>query len=428
MRTKIPFQEENFYLKTGAQIAIFSILTIIFLVRGSISILRPVDVIALVLFNALIWCRRPLAADRPWLGVHVYLGLQGLLACWLYTRDVNFGHLFLLIYVQALLLAPLRSRLVWIILFFSALVGGNFFLHPEPDVEMTPALRLWVFGTIIIFITFMVIHYNRARTREKEIDNLLVELSHSYRRLQDYAEKVETLTIEEERNRISRELHDAIGHRLTTSLVQLEGALQLIRQHETQRATTMLGNVHEQLYGGLDELRDTLHALRTPKVTDGNLTHMLQRLADAFTIPAHARIHTRLPDELPSKLSSNQCLTIYRAAQEALTNAAKHARARNVWIALDCRSDQLILTVRNDGRDFSRPSESGGYGLQGMRERAAQLDGTLMVNKSEDGGTLLTLSLPLQPTRRLDMSEERLALDLEEIVAKQEKGDGANYV
>ena len=63
-----------------------------------------------------------------------------------------------------------------------------------------------------------------------------------------------------------------------------------------------------------------------------------------------------------------------------------------------------------------------------MRERAAQLDGTLKVNRPEEGGTLLTLTLPLQPTRRLDVSEERLALELEEIIAKQGKGDEENNV
>ena len=187
------------------------------------------------------WCRRPLAADRPWIGVHLYLALQGLLAYWLYTRDVNFGYLFFLLYVQAILLAPLRSRLAWIALFLSVLVGGNFYLHPGPDVEMTPVLRLWVFGTILTFITLMMISHLRAQRKGKEIEDLLVDLSDSHRRLRDYAEKVETLTLVEERSRISRELHDAIGHRLTASIVQIEGARHLIGQHKTQQATTMLG-------------------------------------------------------------------------------------------------------------------------------------------------------------------------------------------
>ena len=274
----------------------------------------------------------------------------------------------------------------------------------------------------------MIISQLRAKRKEREVEELLVELSHSNRRLQDYAEKVEALTLVEERSRISRDLHDAIGHRLTASIVQIEGARHLIGQYKTQQAATMLGNVHEQLHEGLHELRDTLSALRGPKVTGISLTHMLQRLADEFTLPAHAKVHTSLPDALPPNLSNSQSMTIFRAAQEALTNTAKHAQAQNVWIALDSRTDRLILTVRNDGRDFSPANGSAGYGLRGMRERAAQLGGTLMMTRPAEGGTLVTLALPLYTERERDMSEEWLASDLEEIAAMHGNGDGAKHV
>ncbi len=389
--------------------------------------LRPPDLMLLLLFNALLWCRRPIAADRPWLGVHLYLALQGLSACWLYARDVNFGFFFFILYVQAILLARHRSRAVWIVLFLSALVGGNFYFHPEPELLMTPLLTLWVFGTILVFVTLMLINQMRAQRKGKEIEDLLVELSRSHRRLRDYADKVEALTVVEERNRVSRELHDAIGHRLTASVVQIEGALHLMRQYKTQQATRMLGNVHEQLQEGLHELRETLHALRTPKVTERNLTLMLQQLADGFTMPAHAKVHTQLSDALPPSLSDSQSMTVYRAVQEALTNTAKHAQARNVWIALDSRGDSLILTVRNDGLDFNPSDLSAGYGLQGMRERAAQFGGALDVTRPEEGGALVTLTLPLQTERGRAPSEDCLPLDLEEIAALHGNGDGANY-
>ena len=120
-------------------------------------------------------------------------------------------------------------------------------------------------------------------------------------------------------------------------------------------------------------------------------------------------------------------MTIYRAVQEALTNTAKHAQARNVWIALDSRRDGLILTVRNDGLDFAPSNRSGGQGLQGMRERAAQFGGTLEVTKPEEGGTLVTLTLPMQTKRRRDMSEAYPPLDLEEIAAIQGNGGSAKH-
>ena len=427
MNMKRLFQDENFLLKGGAQLVILSTLGLIVVTRGSLSMLRPPDLALLLLFNALIWCRRPLAADKPWLGVHLYLALQGVFACWLYSRDVNFGLFFFILYVQAILLARRRSRPVWIGLFLSALVAGNFYFHPQPEVLMTPVLTLWVFGTILAFVTLALFNQLRAKRKEKEIEDLLRELSRSHRHLRDYAEKVETLTAAEERNRISRELHDAIGHRLTASVVQIEGALHLMRQHKTQQAATMLGNVHEQLHEGLHELRDTLHALRTPKVTERNLTLMLQRLADGFTTPAHAAVHTRLPGALPPSLTGSQSMTVYRAVQETLTNSVKHAQARNIWIALENRGGSLVLTVRNDGLDFT-PSDCGaGYGLQGMRERAAQFGAALDVTRPAQGGALVTLTLPLQTETERALSEDRLASELEEIAALYENRDGVEY-
>lgn len=131
------------------------------------------------------------------------------------------------------------------------------------------------------------------------------------RRLQDYAENVEALTIAEERSRISRDLHDDIGHRLTASIVQIDCARHLLGQYKTQQATRMLGNVHEQPHGALHELRNTVHALRSPEVTESSLTVLLQRLADEFTLPAHAKVHTSLPEALsPSPLTSRHLMRV----------------------------------------------------------------------------------------------------------------------
>ena len=428
MNTKQFFQDENFLLKCGAQIVILSTLILIIVARGSQVTLRPLDLLALLVFNALVWYRRPIAGDRRWLGVHAYLGLQYLIVCWLFTQTVYWGFLLFIVYVQAILLARQRGRLVWIALILSVLAAGNFYLHPEPDAQLTPVLRLWVFGSFLGFVTLMIINQLRARRMGEEVEQLLVELAHSNRSLQDYAERVKALTVVDERSRISRDLHDAIGHSLTASIVQIDGALHLIRQHKTQQATKLLGNVHEQLHRGLHELRDTVHALRSPEVTENELPSMLQRLADEFTMPANAKVHTSLPDALSPSPSSGMSMTIYRTAQEALTNAAKHAQARNVWIALDNRRDKLMLTVRNDGRDFDPSEGAARYGLLGMRERAAQLGGSLSVIKPEEGGALVTLALPHPREKKRDMSEECLAWDLEEIATPHGNEDGANHV
>ena len=405
MNTKF-YQDEKTLLRIGAQFLILFVLGFIIAARGSLS-MRPLDVIALLAFNLLVWGRIAIAAEPPWLGVHLYLALQNLLAFWLFTQELIFGYLFYIPYAQAIILIPHRGKLVWMILSSALFLGGNYYLHPDTDVVVTMFTREVLGSAIFVFVTLMMVNIVRARRDEKEIRHLLAELSHAYYRLQEQAEQVEVLAASEERNRISRDLHDALGHRLTAAIVQTEGALRLLGQQKRQRATKMFENVHEQLCEGLHELRATLHALRTPEVTGGNLTHALQQMADAFAAATNITIHTRLTDALPPSLSDAQYETIYRVAQEALTNTEKHARAQNIRMALDSASNALILTVRNDGLDFY-PSNGEGYGLQGMRERASQLGGTLHVTKPPEGGTLLTLSLPRQTEMKRSMSEKRL--------------------
>ena len=360
--------------------------------------LSPVDVVALLSFSLLIWCRRPVAGSRPWLGVHPYLALQTLILSYLIVQDINFGLLFFILYVQAIILVPGRSKLAWMLLFVSVVTAGNFYLHPGPGVVVTPAVRAWAFQGFLSFVTLMIFHQQRAKRKSEEIGRLLEELSHSHRRLQEYAEKAELLAAEEERNRISRELHDSLGHRLTNSIVLVDSLPILLNVNGMQRAFSAIDNVSDELHQSLSDLRATVHAVRTPNMITGgkSLPYLLQELSDEFAARNSASVWTQLPDRLSPPLSDDQRLEILRVAQETLTNTQKHAQAQNLYLTLKHAGNELILTVRNDGRDFAPHNGGTTYGLQGMHERAVQLGGAVTVEKPDEGGTLVTLTIPLE--------------------------------
>ena len=385
-----------------------------FAARGSLSMPRPVDQIALLLFNLLIWCRRPLAKDRPLLGVHLYLALQTLLISWLLVQDVLFALLFMILYVQSLLLASGRAKLAWTLLIFSVAAFGNFYLHPEPGFVDTPLVRVWTFCSLMIFIALMIFNQLRAKRRGEENQRLLEMLSTSNHRLQEYAARVEALAAEEERNRISRDLHDALGHRLVTSIVLIENLPHLLCENRTQHAISAVDDVSEQLHKGLEELRATVHALRAAKIASANLAQRLMRLTDDFEARHNVGVRMQLPDALPPSLSDDQSTAIYRVVQETLTNASKHAHAQNVFLTLKHAANELILTVRNDGRDFAPHNDSATYGLQGMSERAALLGGTLAVKRPDEGGALVTLTIPLEVDPKPDLPGIRKALGVKE--------------
>jgi len=209
---------------------------------------------------------------------------------------------------------------------------------------------------------------------------------------QSITEQVAVLAVAEERKRLARDLHDSLGHVLTIAIVQLENADHLVDQ-EPRQAQKIIRTVRGHLASGLDDLRVTLGAVHTGNIDTDNLLPSLQQVADQFAEATGIALHTRLPAALPP-LSDAQAQALYRTAQEALTNIFKHALALNVWIDLHVCDAELALEIRDDGQGLSESGDSG-YGLQGVRERAAELDGTIRVSRPPDGGMLLSMHLPL---------------------------------
>jgi signal transduction histidine kinase len=337
---------------------------------------------------ALVFLRLP--DDATPRQMHLYLSIQTLIIGISLTQESIFIFLFFILSAQAMVSLPTRAGLRWIALFTVVTVAGNFVNNADlwsglinSVVNAAGFLFFGAFGNALM----------RAETVRAESQQLLVELQDAHRQLQAYAERVESLAVVEERNRLSREMHDTLGHRLTVSIVQLEGAGRLI-ERDPPRAAQMVGTVREQLVEGLEELRQTLAALRNPIATAAALPKMLQTLAADFASATQMQIQTELPDHLPD-LSEAQRNAIYRTAQEALTNAQRHARATCVKLTVESTAERVRIIVEDDGIGFDLANRAPGIGLHGMRERASHLYGHLEINSQPGRGTRLTLTLPL---------------------------------
>jgi len=180
----------------------------------------------------------------------------------------------------------------------------------------------------------------------------------------------------EERLRIARELHDALGHHLTAMSLNLE-----IAAHRTSgeardnvRAAQSLARLL------LGDVRELAHAMTHGRATD--LAEGLARLAEIVPVPA---VHVELPPGIRIG-DPRRSHALLRCAQEFVTNSIRHAGARNVWIALRAGASGLELTARDDGAG-ARELRPGG-GLSGMRERLEELGGSLVVDAGGAGFSL----------------------------------------
>ena len=182
-----------------------------------------------------------------------------------------------------------------------------------------------------------------------------------------------------ERLRISRELHDRLGHHLTALRLNLEVA---DRRGDALAAARELGR------GLLAELRAAVEELREPDRLD--LSRALRAIAEELPAP---RVHVSAPESLAVR-DPGCAAAILRCAQEIATNAARHALAQNLWFELTQRDGVLELRARDDGRG-ARDLRAGN-GLRGMRERVEAAGGTLVVDSGEGTGFAVRATLPLR--------------------------------
>ncbi len=194
---------------------------------------------------------------------------------------------------------------------------------------------------------------------------------------------------EAERHRIAQELHDEVGQSLTVVLLGL-------KQLESQAPAALvpeLAAVRESARAGLDDVRRVARRLRPGVLEDLGLTSALAALATDFADHSSASVRRSFTPGLPA-LSPEAEVVVYRVAQEALTNAARHAGAQEVELSLQRVGPRVVLEVRDDGRGFEGPTE--GSGLMGMRERAALVRAELSVVSRPRHGTTVRLAVPAE--------------------------------
>src|SRR6266404_4322257 len=240
-----------------------------------------------------------------------------------------------------------------------------------------------VYGTGIVF----VVVFTRVAASEREART---ELAEANQRLRDHASQVEELAKTKERNRLAREIHDSLGHYLTVVNVQIAAA-QTLLAHDQPRALDHLCKAQLLTQEGLAEIRRSVAALRASPIESRPLAEALAMLVEQRN---EADLSVSLTVEGTRRSLTPQAnLTLYRTAQEALTNVEKHARANGVELHLDFSRQHLVrLSIKDDG--VGSDKSEGGFGLLGVRERVQILNGLVRVRTEVGQGFELEVELP----------------------------------
>jgi two-component system, NarL family, sensor histidine kinase UhpB len=200
---------------------------------------------------------------------------------------------------------------------------------------------------------------------------------------------------ESERLRIAQELHDEVGQTLTAVLLQLSRA----QERLPRDLSSELSEAQDAARASLEDVRRIATDLRPETLSDLGLASALATLSDGFGRRAGVRVDREIETPLPP-LGGEAELAVYRIAQEALTNVARHAESDSAQLTVSSHADRLTLTVRDHGRGLPNGGAPDGNGVRGMRERAGLIGAHLTIEQSIHGvGTELRLELPLNGAR-----------------------------
>jgi signal transduction histidine kinase len=232
---------------------------------------------------------------------------------------------------------------------------------------------------------------------ERRVAAKTKDLQTSVERLETLSRKV-LMAQEEERARVSRELHDELGQILAAARYELS-YLQKTQEDFTQAPRLDFTNAFNMIERAAGELRRICQGLRPPLIDTLGLEPSIETLMNEFAERTDIKIKTDIQlDEIDEKISSDIALCTYRILQESLNNIGRHSKASRVSVSVYVEAGTLHLCVRDNGNGFelSGIDSSKGCGISGMQERAWLVNGELTINTTPLGGTRVWLSVPLE--------------------------------
>ena len=242
------------------------------------------------------------------------------------------------------------------------------------------------YGMILSFVWLFV---NALVSENQGRERLSVTLS----QLRYYSLRIEDQATLQERNRIAREIHDALGHTLTAQSVQLDSGLHLLNTNQSEQAGDFFNTAKLLCAQALQEVRQSVTMLRSDCLLGNSLESAIATLLKEFqaTTAITPAVTIDIPQPFPLEISS----TVYRIVQAALTNITLHSHATEVMLQITVHSYTLYIMIKDNGQGFNPAQNSTGFGILGMRERALALNGQFNLISEPGAGCLITVQIPL---------------------------------
>ncbi len=255
----------------------------------------------------------------------------------------------------------------------------------QPDLLNTVLLNSsLLFGFVLIFVILLV---GALLTAKQSQDNL----TQANERLRRYALLIENQATLQERQRIAREMHDAVGHSLTAQSIQLEN-VDLWLPQDQEKALEHLQKARQLGKAALQDVRQSVASLRVDPLQGRTLSQALTELTQTFEQNTGVHVIAKIaPTSILPKEIAN---ALFRLAQETLTNVSKHSQATEVQIHFHEQKTDYCLQIKDNGQGFDPTQHTVGFGLKSMQERTEALGGQFNLSSQPHQGCQIQATIP----------------------------------
>lgn len=226
--------------------------------------------------------------------------------------------------------------------------------------------------------------YDKLRISEEE-------LKESKEELENCLESIEEITLLKERNRISREIHDSVGHALTTAMIQLS-AMETIGKTESKVLSEMAGNLREFINESFQDVKRAVRELRSDEYDNVQGPIRIQEVCKNFERLTGVKVKVTL-SKGEWNLSTKQVSNLLRITQEILSNSLRHGKANMVNVIMNFDKDDFVISFKDNGAGTEKIEEKG-VGLKSIRERISELNGTVFFKSKINEGFFTKIIIP----------------------------------
>lgn len=390
--------------------AIILTVVLLFIMVNWGSALEQPSVLLFGLYIACIWLVTFIQAER-WLIVIYFVLFILTLVCWImFEAQVP-------IVLLGFLVGMISFRLSWRNAMFGLVVVTlvTFVMRYFVDHQSLLTALNGSFVFIAIFTALLLRRSRRLRDEEQmrhtaQLEQMNLELQMTHAKLQAAHVELEQAVVQsmryvllEERNRIARDIHDSIGHQLTSVIVQLQ-ALPYVMKSSTEESEHIVRNVLDVAKHCLQEARAVVHEMGNDIAGTGlaSLRGLVQQVMKNSSLHIEMQVVQGHEEEVwPTTVS----VVLYRSLQEALTNMIRHAEASHARVRIEQTAQQVMMTIADDGIFTAASTWREGFGLASMRARCEKAGGSCTITDIHPHGMQIQIIVPLQGERSEDDEE-----------------------